>query len=492
MKILKFSLFYLLLISHILSCQNDDSDIHSKKTYILGKVKNKEVYPKRKFFTLTIKDFRAKETVLKAPIKEDGSFYFEFDLYKTQDIKVEPLIGRVIASPGDSIGIYIDFKDIAEVKFFKDKKKVNADLYRYLNSYYSVFNYRNRETRKMNFVQYKKHCDQEKEKAEQNRTDFIKERNPSNEIKDWTRAHVNIKHQQAMYHFALMTIRGKMEGNQMEVPENYYDFVQEIGKTCSELIVNTDVDRVLDKYIFNLHLNIKKNLNLDTSNYFPNFIDTIKQKHPNSHLADMLITHMFNKKLNHNELNFFKEHQQKLNTSVKDKKLKAQLHRFYSNQLEHSKNPEKKTKTLLSKIKDTDAELLIEQIWRRNKGKVMYIDFWASWCAPCRDEMYNTMDLMKKMQGEKIAFVDICMFSKEEQWKELMLKFQLKGQHYFCQDEQARYIREKFRLKRFPTYMLVDKQGNIVEYGSNLRPLAKSTINKIQKLLKDDLAIEKE
>ena len=105
-----------------------DKNQESTLTIITGNVRNLEVYPNTKEVVLNIIDFRGKKTIFKDSIKSDGTFKIEFDLYKTQDISIYPIVGEIIAHPGDSINLRIDFKDIGNIQFFGDSEKSNTDL----------------------------------------------------------------------------------------------------------------------------------------------------------------------------------------------------------------------------------------------------------------------------------------------------------------------------------------------------------------------------
>jgi hypothetical protein len=85
--------------------------------------------------------------------------------------------------------------------------------------------------------------------------------------------------------------------------------------------------------------------------------------------------------------------------------------------------------------------------------------------------MPNSKMVEEEMKNEDVAFVYICLESEEQKYKATIAKLQLGGQHYFLSYQQSREIRTLFEISGIPFYLLIDKNGVIIEKGSHLRPL---------------------
>lgn len=129
------------------------------------------------------------------------------------------------------------------------------------------------------------------------------------------------------------------------------------------------------------------------------------------------------------------------------------------------------------------TQQLIDSILKINTGKIIYIDCWATWCGPCKAEMPNSKKLMTELKNESVAFVYLCLKSQEKIWKENLSQLEIGGQHYLLNTEQSNTLYKAFDIQGIPFYILLNKNGQIVEKGSHLRPDV--TKEKIEVLLNE-------
>lgn len=104
----------------------------------------------------------------------------------------------------------------------------------------------------------------------------------------------------------------------------------------------------------------------------------------------------------------------------------------------------------------------LQQVLNSNKGKVIYIDFWASWCIPCRQEMPHAKELWK--QFEDVVFVYLSVDKNKEEWAGAAAKEGLNTKlhnYVMLNAEQSTYLKS-IEFGPIPRYLLYDKEGKLV------------------------------
>jgi thiol-disulfide isomerase/thioredoxin len=56
------------------------------------------------------------------------------------------------------------------------------------------------------------------------------------------------------------------------------------------------------------------------------------------------------------------------------------------------------------------------------QGKVVLIDFWATWCAPCRAALPHMREIVKKFEGQPLVVLSISLDDDEQKWKDFVSK----------------------------------------------------------------------
>jgi len=100
------------------------------------------------------------------------------------------------------------------------------------------------------------------------------------------------------------------------------------------------------------------------------------------------------------------------------------------------------------------------------KGKVVYIDFWASWCGPCRRQMPFSRQLHEQLtpkQKKQLVFLYISIDASEEGWRKAIDEMGVQGVNVISPGNWSSEACRYFQIGSIPRYMIMDKKGEIVE-----------------------------
>ncbi len=128
---------------------------------------------------------------------------------------------------------------------------------------------------------------------------------------------------------------------------------------------------------------------------------------------------------------------------------------------------QKGLKTILSEhtfVSLEGEEKSLADVIKSHEGKVIYIDFWASWCGPCKKAMPASKQLHQDFEGEDIVFLYLSLDDHPDAWVKALDKLELTqtGEHLRRGRKDAVEMLKFFYIYSIPHYMIIGKDGQIV------------------------------
>lgn len=118
------------------------------------------------------------------------------------------------------------------------------------------------------------------------------------------------------------------------------------------------------------------------------------------------------------------------------------------------------------------------------KGKVVYLDFWATWCGPCLKEMPYMKTLEHKFQGKDVQFITISIDTRVESWLKKLTDLKLESiQLIESKGGTNSKIAKDYKIHGVPHYVLIDKNGKIASSYAPIPSMTDQLEKEINELL---------
>jgi thiol-disulfide isomerase/thioredoxin len=114
------------------------------------------------------------------------------------------------------------------------------------------------------------------------------------------------------------------------------------------------------------------------------------------------------------------------------------------------------------KVDSIESKQLLANLKSSFDGKALVIDFWATWCSPCLQEMPHSKKLHDDAKELPVEFVYLCTSrsSNLDQWKSKIAEFEISGTHIFVEEDIENELMNLFSVSGFPSYVLIDTNGD--------------------------------
>lgn len=118
---------------------------------------------------------------------------------------------------------------------------------------------------------------------------------------------------------------------------------------------------------------------------------------------------------------------------------------------------------LFVSVCSAQQKIKLEDVIAQNKGKVVVVDFWASWCAPCRKEIPSVKKIVKHYKDSDVVFVFISMDIEKDKWQEAAAKEGIAdlSTSYMVGSFQKSDLTKLLNINSIPRYVVFDNEGKL-------------------------------
>mgnify|MGYP000769614201 CR=1 FL=1 len=116
------------------------------------------------------------------------------------------------------------------------------------------------------------------------------------------------------------------------------------------------------------------------------------------------------------------------------------------------------------------------------RGKLLYVDFWATWCGPCKMEIPYLAKLVERFKGnDKVVFISISTDTNRKAWENLVAKDKPQWPQYIASKDQHAKLSKEWGITAIPRFIMINPDGTI-NTAEAPRPSDPATTELIEKL----------
>jgi thiol-disulfide isomerase/thioredoxin len=468
--------------------------LKSDSVYISGFVDN---YIKHKdsanSVQIIIDDIASRnQLTYRGKIKDDGTYSLTFPKTGTQDVLMEynEDMQNIIVSPGDHIQIDFDADHLEKPSKFKgDNAQTNQNLKAYEvaqqqqwkafygNDAYARYKAMAAAEKASVPIAYKKFLTDRYERESAFLRDYLKQRKLSPLFVKWVNTDLKYEYLENLMRYRWSHLMpNRPTTDKFAIPESYYNFATPATFNDINLSITSHFGAYLHEYAnyyAEKHLGDTINLDLDMKFY---------TNQPAGLVKDVILCQQFYSFIEIKQLDMIKPYITQFEANESRSIFKTYILNVYKDAVYEQNNNTVLVPKHTNMITASEADSIFNKITAKYAGKVVYVDFWATWCGPCLAEMPNSNKLHERFAGKDVVFLYLASHSENETWKSLIKKLNIQGEHYLLNNNDFNAISAKFQLSSIPRYLLLNKQGLVVNANAR-RPSDIGLNQEIESLL---------
>jgi len=469
--------------------------LKTDSVYITGKASNfNAIKAKPNSVSIIINDLvTGKQVTYQAKINDDGAYHLSFLKMGPQDItmRFNDIRALLLVSPGDYLTV--DFNTLkfeSSLTFSGDNAQTNRDFKAYQSAFVAdpVLAYggdlktRNKATAASETSNWpdahKKFLKERYDKESAFLDQYLKTHTLSSVFVSWAKADLRYEYLNNLTRYPWMHMQyNNLSANQFSISEGYYEFVNDSDLNDINATISSNYEPYLSDYISRFNTR-----NMGIASKMIDVAVNVYLREPKGIKRDIMLSRFIYKFIEQGYVEKLAPFVNKYTSAIDQPAIKSSIVKIYDAKMYQSANYTLSASIRINKRPEAAADSVFNNILSKYPGKVIYVDFWATWCIPCREEMPASKTLQAGLTGKDVVFVYLAFQSEEKIWKAAIADMGLVGEHYLLENKDFSALRSYFEFSGIPHYILVNKKGRVVD-GDAKRPSDKALKQDIENLL---------
>lgn len=490
-KIIKISIF--ILATFFLEKSNAQNYFTTSDIILKGEIKNFDKNdPNQGAFEIIFNDYINLSTITyTVPIDTNGLFNLKLKLFHPQSFVIIYLNKQteILVTPGDTIEAEFDAKSFPKNTSFKGKYlSIYNQILKYKNAGYNIGynNYKKIEAgiNNLEAFQFKNLCDSLFKTQIDFDSKFIDSLNCGQLLASFIRGSSKLSYYKDFFIYSQhvywsfkrtkpidMTYISLLDTFQIK-PEYlsakyFYDLINWSSmylRTYADMLATSIENKQMKdgSFIFSNEMYFKIRFKI-----YSDLINNFKS----SLLKDLFITQFINQTIKQ-EPSIIND---SIYTLIKDPFVRNNFREAITKKISN-----------INKFKNTfiDAQKIapFDSLIKLYPNKVLYVDFWATWCSSCYNAIKKSSTLQYEINSKDIVFIYACCRSEKENWNKALKKMNSKGEHIYLNNSQFINLSKYINIQSFPHYIIISRDGKIIDTDSS-RPGSDEILVKLKNLI---------